>query len=318
MENSIKLSYHHKLNYRKNSNILAKGYRTIYFNTQKNANSSMKAQFVEIFDFPKSDLFPKDIHHNYNFPTATQNEVNSEYRDFLKFAILRNPWERLYSCYKNKIEKNSSTGADFILECSPNLYVEMPFDRFVEVVCEIPDSEADFHFCSQIYMLLYPDGTFPINYLCNIENLAMHLEEIKSETRIPFTTLSKLNHSKKSDYEAAYMPELIEKVSARYKHDIQLFNYKFGEKNEAFPFGHVTADFRKKMADTPMMLQILREKNREMTKEIAFTNIPLVKKTNDLNRKLRILQKDYNDLENSLSWKITAPLRNFIALFRKD
>ena len=33
----------------------------------------MKAQFVDILDFQKTENFPKDIHYNYDFPTATQN-----------------------------------------------------------------------------------------------------------------------------------------------------------------------------------------------------------------------------------------------------
>lgn len=212
MLDSLHLKYHYRLNYRRNSNILAEDYGVIYFNTQKNANSTLKAQFVEILGLPKTENFPKDIHHKYDFPSANQAEIKSKYQDFLRFAVLRNPWERLYSCYKNKIEQGSTTGPDYILECSPDFRIGMSFEEFVGVVCEIPDSEADYHFCSQIYLMLYPEGTFPINYLCTIENLAFHLDEIKSKTGIPFTSLARINSSAMSAYEAAYTPNLIEKV----------------------------------------------------------------------------------------------------------
>ena len=351
MENSTDLIYHYKLPFRRNFNILAIDYKVIYFNTQKNANSSMKAQFIDILNLPKSEIFPKDIHYNYDFPTASKNEISTKYQDFLKFAILRNPWERLYSCYKNKIEKSSTTGADYILECSSDFYIGMPFEEFVEVVCNIPDSEADYHFCSQIYLLLYPDGEFPINYFCNIENLDFHLEEIKSKTGIPFASLPKLNSTKKSRYELAYTQELIEKVKTRYSWDIQVFNYEFGKKNDAFPFGLIASDFEKRLTESPLMFQLLKEKNREMAREVKFQNANLFKKVNnEMNRKLdkqerqftyeknqlnhekrqltnkinwltkrvRILEGKIEALKNSLSWKITSPLRDVIAFFKKD
>ncbi len=234
MEDSANLKYHYKLPYRRNFNILSIDYNTIYFNTQQNANSSMKAQFVDILDLPKTKDFPQDIHYKYDFPSASQSEMMTKYQNFVKFSIIRNPWERLYSCYKNKIEKSSTTGADFILESSPNLYIGMPFEEFVDVICNIPDSEADYHYCSQIYLMLYPDGMFPMNYLCNIENLDFHLEPIKSKTGIPFTTLPRLNKSKISSYEPAYTPDIIEKVRTRYKADIQLFKYEFAKKMKRF------------------------------------------------------------------------------------
>lgn len=311
MQNSSNLKYHYRLNYRRNSNILAEDFGVIYFNTQKNANSTIKAQFVEILGLPKTENFPKDIHNKYDFPSATQSELDSKYQGFLKFLVLRNPWERLYSCYKNKIAQSSKTGPDYILECSPDFRIGMSFEEFVNVVCEIPDSEADYHFCSQIYLMLYPDGVLPINYFCNMENLDFHLDEIKSKTGIPFTSLVRINSSKKLAYESAYAPNLIEKVRIRYRTDIEIFKYEFGKKNEAFPFGNVSKNWKKEIMEHREMLSILKEKNRELMKEIEYKNAPLIKKINKLTKELEILQRDYEDIKNSMSWKITAPLRGF-------
>lgn len=311
MYNPLDLNYHYRLNYRRNSNIIAEDFGVIYFNTQKNANSTLKAQFVEILGIPKTENFPQDIHHKYDFPSATQKDIHTKFRDFLKFSVLRNPWERLFSCYSNKIKQSSKTGSDYILECSPDLQIGMPFEEFVEVVCTIPDSEADYHFCSQIYLMLYPDGSFPMNYLCNIENLAFHLEEIKSRTGIPFTAMSRLNSSSKLSYESAYTAPLIEKVHRRYQADIEFFKYTFGKKNKLFPFGEVLSTWKKIMEEHPLMISILKEKNRELTKELEQKNASLIKKINSLSKNLGVLQKDYDDMKNSLSWKVTSPFRGF-------
>jgi len=317
MPGAFDLTYHYRLYYRRNTNILAEDFKVIYFNTQKNANSTMKAQFVDVFDLPKTEKFPKDIHYGYKFPAASQLEINAEYQDFLRFSILRNPWERLASCYKNKIAKNSTTGKDYILECSPDLYIGMPFEKFVEVVCEIPDSESDYHFCSQTYLMLYPDGTLPINYFCNMENLGFHIEEIKSRTGIPFRSLAQLNSTKKSSEESFYTPELIEKVRRRYAADIEFFKYEFGEKNETFPFGDVSEDWKKYFSEHPLMLSILKEKNRELLKsaEQIIKNIPPNLEQIMANEKR--LQKKIIEIRKSFSWKVTAPLRSLISFFQK-
>ena len=309
MTKAVDLKYHHQLNYRKNYNIVAETYKVIYFNTQKNANSTMKAQFVEILGLPKTEEFPKDIHINYDFPTATKSEIVSKYKDFLKFLIVRNPWERLVSCYTNKIKQSTSRGKNYILQCSPDLFIGMSFKAFVEVVCKIPDSEADFHFCSQTYLMLYSDGYFPINYICNMENLAAHIVEIKAMTGIPFSSLSKLNRSKNKTYERFYTPELIEKFRQRYQIDIEFFKYEFGKKNEVFSFGKVAEVWKENIETHPFMRSVLKEKNRELSKALAHQNTPLIKKINKLTKELERVKREYEGIKNSSSWKITAPLR---------
>lgn len=285
----------------------------------------MKAQFVEILGLPKTENFPKDIHYNYNFPTALQSELNTTYHDFLKFAILRNPWERLASCYNNKIKKSSTTGPDYILDCSPEFYIGMSFAEFVEVVCKILDSEADFHFCSQIYMLLYSDGEFPINYLCNMENLAVHIEEIKAKTGIPFADLPQLNSSKKANYQILYTPDLVEKVAKRYPADIEFFKYKFGEKNQDFTFGFLSEKWLNELTKHPLMISILKEKNKELEQQIALKKLPQTKEIKKLKKDIVRLEKKLEEKREeleatkaSLSWRITAPLRIFLGFFLKE
>lgn len=315
MSRGVDLKYHYKLNFRKNYNILAKEYKVIYFNTQKNANTTMKAQFVEVLGMAKTKEFPKDVHHNYDFPTASQSEIISKYQDFLRFLIVRNPWERLVSCYTNKIKQSVRIGKNYMLECSPDLFIGMSFEAFVETVCKIPDSEADYHFCSQTYLMLYPDGYFPINYICNMENLAFHIEEIKSITGIPFSTLSNLNRSKSVSYKDFYTPELIEKVRRRYHIDIEFFKYEFGKKNNTFPFGKLENDLKNNFTQSPLMTQLLKEKNRELVKttEAIGKRLPELEK---MAKEFNVMKHRLKLVKNSYSWKVTSPLRRIASLWR--
>jgi len=318
MTPSFSLPYHYKLNYQKNSNILAEEYKVIYYNTQKNANSTMKAQFVEVLGLNKTRDFPKDIHYGYNFPAALQSELQSAYRGFLKFMILRNPWERLVSCYNSKIKTSSKTGEDFILESSPRLYIGMPFQEFVEVVCSIPDSEADYHYCSQTYLALYDDGTFPMNYLCNMENLDFHIEDIKEKTGIPFTPLSQLNRSETLRYESFYTPELVEKVAIRYQADVEFFQYKFGLGNNDFSFGSVSEEWKDKMLADPIMLSIIREKNQELIQQVNLKKLAQTREIKHLKKDIAILQNYQRELfaiKDSFAWKVAYPLRKMVSRF---
>ncbi len=316
MTYSHKLPYHYKLKYQKNFNILVEEYKVIYFNTQKNANSTLKSQFVEILNLPKTEKYPDDIHYNYNFPTAFQHELTSKYNDFLKFSVLRNPWERLASCYNNKIRQKSRTGKDYILECSPKLKIGMSFEEFVNVICEIPDSESDFHFCSQIYLMLYPDGMFPMNYLCNIERLDFHLQEIRSISGLPFDDLPKINSSAKSDYQSMYTPSMIEKVGKRYEADIEFFRFEFGKMNDQFSFGEVSDQWLQWIMEHSLMISLLKEKNRELNQTVLLKYIQ-TKELNDLKREIDVLKNEVKNFEDSLSWKITKPLRSISSIFNK-
>lgn len=317
--NKIDFPKHYRLDYHRNDNIVAEEYKVIYYNTQKNANSTMKAQFVEVLGMPKTERFPKDVHYTYlyNFPSASQNEIITKYQDYLKFSIIRNPWERLVSCYKNKLEGNNKKRETHILECHPDLHFGMSFEKFVAVVCAIPDSEADYHFCSQIFLMMYPDGTFPINYLCNIEKLGFHIEEIKSRTGIPFNPLAQLNSSGKSSYEKYYTSELIEKVNRRYQADIEFFKFEFGKKNETFSFGEVTAKWTASIRKHPFMLPVLQEKQHELfqIKHRKLNTLPANIKVIIENEK--VLRWKLENIKNSISWQITSPLRKIFDLFMR-
>ncbi len=294
------MAKHFLINENKYKNVLIDAHRLIYFELPKNACTSMKTQLAEVLQLPKRADFPRYIHRDreYQFPPAKPRKILTDYKDYLRFAIIRNPWERLVSCYKDKIFYKDEDNTYFI-KTNPQFKREMPFNEFVDLVVSIPDHLADFHFCSQMSLLTDFTGNFLCNYLAELNNLNFHLEKIKSLTGIPFETKTHLNKTKKSSYEEYYTPELVEKVRQRYRWDIELFGFDFGKKNETFQFGSLTKEQEERFKNPEFVILILKEKNRELQGILAKAD-----------KNLKHYKQHEKEIQNSLSWKITKPLRN--------
>lgn len=70
------------------------------------------------------------------------------------FTVVRNPYSRLLSAYRDKIASQTKKGIR-----QPKLFglPRMPsdFSEFVAMVCEMPDAELDIHFRSQTYSTIF-------------------------------------------------------------------------------------------------------------------------------------------------------------------
>lgn len=274
----------------RNKNLLAEQYQVIHYFIPKNACTTMKTQFAALLGMPKPIDNPQDIHRweLYQFPMAKREEHLTKYKNFLRFTIVRNPWERLVSCYKSKIEGRNKR---FFKNAGTRFYEAMSFAEFVEVVCSIPDEAADPHFCGQLFLMTDSQARFCPNYLCNIESLTQHIAFIKNKTGIPLSIAEKLNSTKNFNYQSYYTPDLVEKVRTRFLPDVNFFQYEFGKRNERFPFGYLEEALQNELLDADYMSPVFRGKNIQ-------------------------LLSDLKKMENSLSWKIAALGRSAINFFQ--
>ena len=132
--------------------ILIEKHKTVFTVFSKNACTSMKAHIVKTLDFSQSILYPEDVHgpRVYDYPYVDDEELVSRYSSYLRYCIVRNPWSRLVSCFKNKIQeadKNNYLFKDGVsvhfTKLSEEFRSGMSFAEFVDLICAIPDSKAD-------------------------------------------------------------------------------------------------------------------------------------------------------------------------------
>ncbi|MCX4327468.1 MAG: sulfotransferase family 2 domain-containing protein [Lachnospiraceae bacterium] len=141
-----------------------------------------------------------------------------------KFTYVRNPFERLVSCYVDKIE-NKEKGNPFkkYNYCMGILNEIQNFDEFVKCIVKIPVSWADRHFKSQ-YSYIYENGEKLVDYIGKVEDLTESYKLIQE--KYDLKKIGNMNKSKKKDWKVYYTKETAKLVYEYYKKDILTFGYE--------------------------------------------------------------------------------------------
>ncbi len=208
--------------------------KLIYFPIPKVAASSFKYVFATYLNYDQSvDIRDHNKLHKLIFPSVNRIEIQAgDYDDYLKFTCVRNPWDRLVSCYKSKIKSNKrytdihfKNGVDRRFLYYKVFKAGMSFKTFVHEVCNIPDIESDFHFRSQ-YDFVYYNHQILVNHLMKYESLKQDYSEFNSKLGNKLSELPKMNSTQRKKPTSAFFDhELISLVSKRYDRDFQYFNY---------------------------------------------------------------------------------------------
>jgi len=151
-----------------------------------------------------------------------KQNLTEEDSTYYSFTFVRNPFERLYSCYQSKYiadkKRYGKIMLDFDYYMLGLIKKDRGFEYFVKIVSKIPDWASDRHFKSQ-YSLIHKESVRVPDFIGRYENLEKEFEPI----RVKYN-LEKLTHLNKSSqnqtgWRESYTPELIEIVYKRYKKD---------------------------------------------------------------------------------------------------
>lgn len=168
--------------------------------------------------------------HRDPFWQIARSTLSVQQQTYDKFAFVRNPFERIVSCYKHKILRVRMQSQ---IEQIPYLFqkflpLESTFAEFINVISRVPDCHAEQHFKSQ-YAILYEGGRLLPDWVGRFETLATSWAEIAQTYRFEPTlpNLRSTAHLSDTpqDYRTYYTRPLVKLVYRRYQKDIEAFGY---------------------------------------------------------------------------------------------
>lgn len=215
--------------------------RILFYSIPKVACSSIMAALVDALgiDFPADEWKPEVFQtHKWDHlfdrkAMLIRDPLAPPYKEFWSFAFVRNPWDRLVSCYAEKIRgdgdsENFVDGVSTVLLPFGVFHSGMSFEQFARAVVKIPDSEAEPHFMSQHRFITRRSGALIVDFVGRFERLAEDFATVQQRIARP-VVLGHLLKSRHGDYRDYYDAGLRELVGARYAGDVALFGYTFGD-----------------------------------------------------------------------------------------
>ncbi len=142
------------------------------------------------------------------------------YKDYFKFAFVRNPWARLVSCWQNKV---IDSNVEFDFE-ETELKRMQHFEAFVDFVASLDIDKCNSHLRSQTALIDLNN----IDYLGRMETFGDDVNHIFRRLGLNEKEVVPRNvTANKKPYQDYYSRELAAKVSQIYRKDIQIFGYRF-------------------------------------------------------------------------------------------
>ncbi len=157
-----------------------------------------------------------EIEHDFNV------EYNPrKYTNHLKFSMVRNPWDRLVSGWKNKIQNKDKSK---IFSNTDQLHEFQSFDRFSRHICKQNLQTFNNHFRFQSQNIHES-----VDLIGRFENFSSDLCYILAQVGID--AQNKIPHKNKTanrdDYREYYSSETRDLVSVAFREDIQRYGYSF-------------------------------------------------------------------------------------------
>ncbi len=137
------------------------------------------------------------------------------YKKHFKFVFVRNPWDRIVSCYCNKIVKKCWTP---FAEC-----YDKDFDYFVDFINKQDLTKADRHIKLQTKMFPY----FHVNFIGRFETFEKDLRYVLKAIGLEHVNIPKANTSRHVHYSKYYTERTKKIIAHKYRSDIEAFGYRF-------------------------------------------------------------------------------------------
>lgn len=202
-------------------NIISHNYRYIYLVMPKVACVSIRQLLAKI----EGKEWVQDgdnISTSFDFVTSSKA---SKYCNYFKFSFVRNPWDRLVSCYFNKVNAKPHKYVKKIFKHHQEVKEDMSFKDFILLVSTLSDEKSNIHFMSQSKIINYRY----LDFIGRFESLQKDMSYVCNKIGHPeaINIFPHSNTCKHLYYRDYYDDETINLVSKRFKEDIEIFNYEF-------------------------------------------------------------------------------------------
>ncbi len=162
-------------------------------------------------------IFLSSIRYNFRNHKNLKNSLtvsSGQYNRYFKFTVVRDPWDRAYSCYDNIMR-------DKLHKESWGIKEAMTFNVFLR---RFMGKEM---LAPQTYWLKDFKGQMPFDYICRFENLK---DDFDTVFRLMGLETVDLPHKIKGDggnYKDKIDSESVDLIAGFYKEEIDLFKYSF-------------------------------------------------------------------------------------------
>ena len=152
------------------------------------------------------------------------------------FAVVRNPWDRLVSCWKDKVMTNPELGNldglrhytdfnEFVKAVHEKIDVDLPFSQH-PMKPEHMDVMCDRHLKSQNTLVPEDSNIQIIKQEQFDTDFIQMLDKLDVQTDVDISkTLNSTNHKRYTEYYTTETRDLVQQI---YKDDITRFRYGFG------------------------------------------------------------------------------------------
>ncbi|NEO54641.1 MAG: sulfotransferase family protein [Okeania sp. SIO3B5] len=141
------------------------------------------------------------------------------YKEYFKFAFVRNPWDRLVSCWQHKVIDSN------YFNFSNSRLIEMQtFGNFVDFVSELEMDNCNHHIRPQSKLIDLNN----VDFIGRFENFEADILKVIEIIGIGSIQINHKNVSKRAPgYNQYYDVALKKKVAEIYREDIHIFGYRF-------------------------------------------------------------------------------------------
>ncbi len=238
-ERTKKYSKYHGLQLFNYSFHVSLRHRYIYAEVPKCACSPVKLT-LQRYELDQPDYFPgtlENIHYRDQSPLLCPKQVNYFNQllhspEWFKFCIVRNPYTRLLSCYRDKICRHSPFQRKVIdalvrAGCKKT-HKDIPsFSEFIHAIEQQSILEMDPHWKPAFYMSVQDEINY--NFVGKFESLETDMQYICKQIGCAFPVYwpnKKLREGGTEDFmETVYTTQLKKRVALIYQVDFDCFGY---------------------------------------------------------------------------------------------